>query len=122
MTMISAITAHSSSETGCPRDTAAASLFHALADPSRLRILCHLRLGEHRVADLVAHLGLAQSTVSQHIACLRDCGLLTSRTSGRSTLYSLVDPERVAGLLAAADDLLEVSGEGVLRCRLNQAG
>ena len=50
--------------------TAAACLFRALADPSRLTILRHLALGEHRVVDLVAHLGLAQSTVSQHLACL----------------------------------------------------
>ena len=44
--------------------TAAAVLFRGLADPARLAILRHLALGEHRVVDLTAHLGLAQSTVS----------------------------------------------------------
>lgn len=51
----------------------AAALFRSLGDPTRLAILGHLQLGEHRVRDLTAHLGLAQSTVSAHLACLRDC-------------------------------------------------
>ena len=59
--------------------TAAAYLFHALGEPSRLAILRHLALGEHRVVDLTRHLGLAQSTVSKHLVCLRECGLVTSR-------------------------------------------
>ena len=45
---------------------AAACLFHGFSDTSRLTIVQHLSLGEHRVVDLVAHLGLAQSTVSRH--------------------------------------------------------
>ena len=53
--------------------TAAACLFHGFSDPSRLTILQHLALGEHRVVDLTQHLGLAQSTVSKHLSCLRDC-------------------------------------------------
>ena len=65
--------------------TTAAALFKSFADPSRLVITRHLLLGEHRVADLVEHLGLAQSTVSAHIACLRDCGLLSARVRGRAT-------------------------------------
>lgn len=46
-------------------------LFRGLADPARLAIVRHLALGEHRVVDLTARLGLAQSTVSGHLACLR---------------------------------------------------
>ena len=68
---------------------AAACLFHGFSDPSRIAILRHLSLGEHRVVDLTAHLGLAQSTVSKHLACLRDCGLVTARPVGRATVYSL---------------------------------
>jgi len=59
--------------------TAAVCLFRSLADPTRLAIVQHLALGEHRVVDLMAHLGLAQSTVSGHLSCLRDCGLVTAR-------------------------------------------
>ena len=67
----------------------AASLFHSLSDPARLALLQHLALGEHRVVDLQEHLGLAQSTVSTHLACLRDCGLVTSRPQGQASMFSL---------------------------------
>jgi len=88
-----------------------AALFHALSEPSRLSILRHLFLGEHRVIDLVAHLGLAQSTVSQHLACLRECGLVTSRPVGRSSMFTLTQPELVEGLLARAEHLLSATGD-----------
>ena len=52
---------------------AAACLFRGMSDPSRVAILQHLLLGEHNVTQLTGHLGLAQSTVSKHLACLRDC-------------------------------------------------
>jgi ArsR family transcriptional regulator, cadmium/lead-responsive transcriptional repressor len=65
---------------------AAACLFRGFSDPTRLAILRHLALGEHRVVDLTAHVGLAQSTVSEHLACLRDCGLVISRPQGRASV------------------------------------
>ncbi|MEX2289125.1 MAG: metalloregulator ArsR/SmtB family transcription factor [Mycobacteriales bacterium] len=93
----------------------AACLFRGLADPARLSIVRHLALGEHRVVDLTAHLGLAQSTVSGHLSCLRDCGLVTARAEGRASLYSLAHPE-LLDLLAAAERLLDRTGEGVALC------
>ena len=58
----------------------AVALFHSPSDPTRLAIATRLaRGGEARVADLMAELGLAQSTVSAHMACLRECGLVTGR-------------------------------------------
>lgn len=95
--------------------TAAVCLFRGLADPTRLAIVRHLALGEHRVVDLTAHLGLAQSTVSGHLACLRDCGLVSARAEGRSSLYSLARPE-LLDMLAAAERLLEATGEQVALC------
>ncbi len=95
--------------------TAAACLFRSLGDPGRLAIVRHLALGEHRVVDLTAHLGLAQSTVSGHLACLRDCGLVTSRAHGRSSLYSLARPE-LLDLLSAAENLLGATGQAVTLC------
>src|SRR4028119_565547 len=62
---------------------AAAVLFRGLGDPARRAILRHLALGEHRVVELTEHLGLAQSTVSGHLACLRGCGPGTSPAAGR---------------------------------------
>ena len=71
-----------------------AHLFQAMADRSRLSLLQHLSLGEHRVRDLVDHLDLAQSTVSKHIAFLVECGLVDARLDGRSTWYALTEPDR----------------------------
>ncbi len=93
----------------------AACLFRALGDPNRLAILRHLALGGHRVVDLTAHLGLAQSTVSKHLACLRDCGLVTSRPQGRASLFSLARPE-LLDVLAAAEQVLAATGDAVVLC------
>jgi ArsR family transcriptional regulator, cadmium/lead-responsive transcriptional repressor len=95
---------------------AAGCLFHGLSDPNRLTILRHLALGEHRVVDLMSHLGLAQSTVSKHLACLRDCGLVDSRPQGRASMFSLTHPEAVLDLLAAAERLLGLTGDAVTLC------
>ncbi|MFC7487118.1 ArsR/SmtB family transcription factor [Knoellia sp. CPCC 206453] len=95
---------------------AAACLFRAMGDPGRVRLLQHLLLGEHRVVELTGHLGLAQSTVSQHLACLRECGLVTSRAVGRSSAYSLTHPELVTRTFAAAEELLAATGDAVTLC------
>ena len=95
--------------------TAAACMFRSLGDPNRLAIVQHLALGEHRVVDLTRHLGLAQSTVSAHLACLRDCGLVTSRPQGRASMFSLAHPELLA-LLSAAEKLLAATGDAVVLC------
>ncbi|MBX9243607.1 winged helix-turn-helix transcriptional regulator [Actinotalea ferrariae] len=96
--------------------TTAACLFHGFSDASRLEILRHLALGEHRVVDLTAHLQLAQSTVSKHLACLRDCGLVTSRAEGRASVFSLTQPDALMNLLAAAERLLGLTGDAVALC------
>lgn len=96
--------------------TAAACLFHGFSDPSRLTIVRHLALGEHRVVDLTDHLGLAQSTVSKHLACLKDCGLVTSRPEGRASMWSLNHTDTVIELLSAAERLLAATGDAVTLC------
>jgi ArsR family transcriptional regulator, cadmium/lead-responsive transcriptional repressor len=96
--------------------SAAACLFRSLGDPARLAILRHLALGEHKVVDLTAHLGLAQSTVSAHLACLRDCGLVTSRPQGRASMWSLTTAPELLDVLAAAERLLAVTGDAVALC------
>ncbi|MEU6742128.1 ArsR/SmtB family transcription factor [Streptosporangium sandarakinum] len=93
----------------------AAALFHSLADENRLRIVQRLARGEARVVDLVAELGLAQSTVSKHLACLRDCDLVDYRAEGRQSFYSLTRPE-LMDLLAAAEQLLAATGHAVTLC------
>lgn len=95
---------------------AAACLFRGFSDPSRLAILRHLALGEHRVMELTAHLGLAQSTVSKHLACLKDCGLVSSRPHGRASVFSLNHVNEVMDLFAAAERLLDLTGDAVTLC------
>ncbi|MGH3355542.1 MAG: ArsR/SmtB family transcription factor [Nocardioidaceae bacterium] len=102
--------------------SAAACLFHGFGDASRLAILRHLALGEHRVVDLTAHLGLAQSTVSKHLACLRDCGLVASRPEGRASVFSLTHPDAVLDVLGAAERLLAATGDAVTLCPDTGAG
>lgn len=93
----------------------AVALFHSLSDGTRLAIVRRLAQGEARVADLVAELGSAQSTVSAHVACLRDCGLVTGRAQGRQVFYALARPE-LLDLLVAAEALLEATGNAVALC------
>ena len=98
----------------------AVALFRSLADPARLSILRHLTLGEHRVVELTAHLGLAQSTTSAHLACLRDCGLVSVRTVGRSSVYALAVEPELMDVLAAAEGLLAATGDAVTLCPTNR--
>lgn len=93
----------------------AVALFRGLADPARLAIVRRLAEGERRVVDLTGALGLAQSTVSGHLACLRDCGLVVSRAEGRQAFYSLAQPA-LLDLLASAEALLAATGERVALC------
>lgn len=91
------------------------ALFRSLADPARLAIVRRLAAGEARVAELTRDLGLAQSTVSSHVGCLRDCGLVEGRMDGRRVYYSLARPE-LLDLLAAAEVLLAATGNAVALC------
>ena len=96
-------------------DGSAVLLFHSLADPARLAVLRLLADGERKVVDLTAELGLAQSTVSGHLACLRSAGLVEAHPHGRSTYYALARPE-VWQLMAAAEHLLDAAGSTVELC------
>jgi ArsR family transcriptional regulator, cadmium/lead-responsive transcriptional repressor len=93
----------------------AAALFRSLGDPARLMIVRRLAGGPARVTDLTAGLGLAQSTVSKHLACLRDCGLVTSEPAGRASLFRLAQPA-LADMLAAAETVLAATGNAVALC------
>lgn len=95
--------------------TPAAALFRSLGDPARLMIVRRLAGGPARVTDLTATLGLAQSTVSKHLACLRDCGLVTSEPAGRASVFRLTQPA-LAELLAAAEQVLAATGSAVALC------
>lgn len=82
-----------------------AQLFRVLGHPVRIRILELLSGGERTVGDLQAELQLDSSGTSQHLAALRQQGVLESRRVGTSVYYSLRDP-RVSQLLAVARQIL----------------
>ena len=92
-----------------------AKLFRGFADPSRLSILEALLDQERTVSDLVETTGFTQPNVSNHLSCLRDCGLVAVRQQGRFSFYSLSD-DRVAKLLLLADELLADVAKGVYEC------
>lgn len=80
----------------------AAGLLRALANEHRLLILCHLiGEGELTVGALVERIGLSQSALSQHLAKLREEGLVTFRREAQTLFYRVADPRagRVLGLL-----------------------
>jgi DNA-binding transcriptional ArsR family regulator len=82
-----------------------AQLFRVLGHPLRIRILELLRDGERTVGDLQAELDLDSSGTSQHLAALRQQGVLDSRQAGTSVYYRIKDP-RFSELLALAKEIL----------------
>lgn len=84
-----------------PHAESAAALLRALANEQRLLILCHLSEGERSVGELNDRLPLSQSALSQHLAVLREGGIVATRREGQSVFYSLVDgpAARVVGTL-----------------------
>jgi DNA-binding transcriptional ArsR family regulator len=92
-----------------------AKLFRGFSDPSRLSILESLRDGALAVKEIVQATGLSQSNVSNHLGCLRECGLVTSQQQGRFSYYQLSD-RRVEDLLSLADELLADVARGVYEC------
>lgn len=79
----------------------AAQRFHALSDPTRLRIVGMLMHGERCVCELMSELDAAQSRLSFHLRVLREAGLVTSRREAQWMYYAL-DPD---GLSAAVNVL-----------------
>jgi DNA-binding transcriptional ArsR family regulator len=82
-----------------------AKLFRGLADPSRLGVLEALRDGPLPVGAVVTRTGLSQPSVSMHLACLAECGLVRWRRRGRFVDYEIAD-KRVVRVLDEAEDLL----------------
>jgi ArsR family transcriptional regulator, cadmium/lead-responsive transcriptional repressor len=77
---------------------------HALSDPTRSRLLLALREAPGYPADLAESLGVSRQSLSNHLACLRGCGLVAAAPEGRRTRYELAD----ARLAHALGDLLGV--------------
>lgn len=79
-------------------------LGRALADPGRCNILVALLEGPAYPGELAAALGLTRPNMSNHLSCLRGCGLVTATAEGRQVRYEITD----AKLAHAIRDLLDV--------------
>ncbi|TCB96877.1 ArsR family transcriptional regulator [Micromonospora zingiberis] len=77
---------------------------HALSDPVRARLLLALREGPGYPAELADLLGTSRQNLSNHLACLRGCGLVVAVPEGRRSRYELADPR----LAHALGDLLDL--------------
>ncbi|QBJ97136.1 ArsR family transcriptional regulator [Rhodococcus sp. ABRD24] len=88
-------------ETLVHRD-ALARFGYALSDATRAQILLSLRAGPGYPSDLADTIGVSRQLVSNHLACLRGCGLVVAAAEGRRSRYELADP-RIGRVL---DDLL----------------
>ncbi|MBX9570696.1 MAG: metalloregulator ArsR/SmtB family transcription factor [Candidatus Obscuribacterales bacterium] len=89
--------------------------FRGLGDRSRLSILEALCDGPMTVSELVEKTGLTQPNASNHLACLRECGLVISNSQGRFVWYQLKDG-RIASLLQLASEITIDTAEGIDEC------
>jgi DNA-binding transcriptional ArsR family regulator len=76
----------------CERATEVASLLKLVANEPRLLLLCRLSAGEASVGEMVGLCNQSQSSVSQHLAKMRENGLLRTRREGTTIYYSIADP------------------------------
>ncbi len=92
---------------------------HALSDPTRARVLVELRSGGAYPTELAERLGVARTGLSNHLACLRGCGLVVAVPEGKRMRYELAD----GGLRKALDDLLgTVLAPDETACAAGRAG
>ncbi|WP_241794443.1 helix-turn-helix transcriptional regulator [Microbacterium sp. C5A9] len=84
---------------------AVARLGHALSDATRAAIMLALRDSSAYPSDLADDLGVSRQLLSNHLACLRGCGLVVTVPDGRRTRYELADPH----LAPALDELMRVA-------------
>ena len=92
-----------------------AKMFRGFGDSTRLSILEMLRNGEKSVSEITMHLKQSQPNISNHLSCLKDCGLVKSNRRGKSIYYSLANDD-VRLLLEYSDKVIEEFCEGIYKC------
>ena len=89
--------------------------FKGLGDPTRLRIVEALLEKERNVSELIKLVGVPQSNISNHLACLKWCGYITSRKEGTSVYYQITD-ERVRKIVGLAREIIADHAENLYAC------
>jgi ArsR family transcriptional regulator, cadmium/lead-responsive transcriptional repressor len=97
-------------------DAIGARIFRVLGDATRLGILRALLERPHNVSELIARLGLPQSRVSNHLACLRWCQFVSAQRRGRQVVYSINDP-RLRELIRLSDLIGHDNRDHMSLCR-----
>jgi len=92
-----------------------AKLFRGLGDSTRLAILESLRDGEKSASEIIKNVDQSQSNVSNHLACLLDCGLVKNRRDGKNILYSLAD-NKIEGILEDSEKILLDVAKRIYSC------
>ena len=96
-------------------DALYARFFSGLADETRLRILRSLLDGPRTVGEIVQSLGLSQSRISNHLACLRWCGFVRVERKGKYMIYQLADPD-IVKLIELAQLMVSRNAEHIALC------
>lgn len=76
--------------------------------------------GERYVGDLMAELGIAQPRLSNHLACLRQCGFVTARREGTHVYYGLAEPH-VADMVRLAETMARSRESALTQCEVIQS-
>lgn len=98
-----------------PADELQAKFVRGLGDPTRLRIVRYLLEGPRSAGEIVAMLGMAQSRVSNHLACLKWCGYVTTDRRGRSIIYCIAD-ERVRAIVELTAEIVSDNANRIASC------
>lgn len=96
-------------------DELQAKFVRGLGDPTRLRIVRHLLEGPRSVSDLILYLGMPQSRVSNHLACLKWCGYVSTERRGRSVIYRVAD-KRVRTILELTQAIVSDNARRIADC------
>lgn len=98
-------------------ESALERLGRALADDSRRRILLELLDGPAYPAELAQRLELGKANTSNHLSCLRGCGLVVAESEGRRVRYELADARLADGLRMLAEVMVSIDPVGGRRSR-----
>lgn len=89
-----------------------AEICKTLASPKRLEILQHLRDSEMTVSEIVARVGAAKANISQHLAVMRQRGIVSTRREGINIYYRVANPKIIQACDLMREVLLEQLSEG----------
>jgi DNA-binding transcriptional ArsR family regulator len=98
-----------------PSEDLLAKFARGLGDPTRLRILRLLLDRPRNVTEIIDHLSMPQSRVSNHLACLKWCGYVATERQGRAIIYRVIDA-RMRALITLIGDIVADNADHIASC------